>query len=128
MVSGNAVTINEIKDHLKINQYSVPVYIHELKRAYGAEIESIREGRKVVAYKLNNANKLKSKVKMYRTNNAQFIKPVVKKVEEVFSDKKVETGEIPVIDSDNELVHISDSEMADVKSSLGLDDLRFGTE
>lgn len=104
MLSGEPVTVKKLEEVLGVGQYSVPVYIHELKRVYKADIESIREGRRVVAYKLCN----KIKVPEFRSNNAQYVAP-----------KKVPTA--PVIEEHAD-TDISEREMDDIKDSLGIGD------
>lgn len=117
---GNPVSVDAIKDDLGINYYSVAVYIHELKRLFHAEIDSVRDGRKVVAYKLNNADKIAKKIKPYRSNNAQYVKPTKKAA-------PVSDGAIPTLDPETDkLTTVSDNEMADIKESLGLSDFGGG--
>jgi biotin operon repressor len=107
--SGESVTVATIQESLGIGQYSVPVYIHELKRIYKADIESVRDGRKVVGYKLLN----KIKVPEYRTNNAQYVAKV--------KEEPVADGAVPLLDADNELTQIGEDEMNDIRDSLGID-------
>ena len=120
--SGEAVKVESLREALNINYYSVSVYIHELKK-FGAEIESVREGKKVIAYKLLNYEKIKNKISQYRSNNSQ----VEKKTENKVSKKEAKTntvpnadGSFPTIDPDNELAQVSENEMNDIKDSLGL--------
>ena len=103
--SGSVVSKDEIVKTLGVDQYSVPVYIHELKRLYKAEIKSVRNGRKVIGYQLTN----KIKVPQYRSNNAQ-VEKVIKPV--------VVDGALPVLDPGTTV--FDEREMLDVKDSLGL--------
>lgn len=110
--SGEPVTIDAMQQLLGVSRVSVPVYIHELKKFFKAEIESIRDGTKVkvVAYRLLN----QIKVPEYRRNNGQYVAkaPVTPATDE---------GAAPIIDKDNELTVMGDKEFADVAESLGVD-------
>lgn len=106
--SGEPVAVSVIEEALGVGQYSVPVYIHELKRVYKAVIESVRSGRRVTAYKLCN----KIKVPEFRSNNALFVAPKPNKVNApLVEEEHVEDGDI------------SDREMDDIRSQLFIDDL-----
>lgn len=104
------VSIDAIQTLLGVKRQSIPIYIHELKKFFGAEIESIKEGLKVVAYKrLNDA-----KVPEYRRNNGQY---VPKKTATVTT----EGDATAIIDKDNDLAVVGEKEMADLRESLALD-------
>jgi len=114
--SGEVVSKETIKSTLGISENSVPVYIFELRDKFNADVESVREGRKVVAYKLKN----KIKVPQHRSNNAQYEKPVT-------DTKPVQDGSVAILDSENEPQSISDREMADLRDQLAIDhDYSFG--
>jgi len=112
--SGEAVEVQKIAETLGIKYYSVPVYIHELKKLYKADVQSVRSGRKVTAYKLVNSEKVK--VPMYRSNNAQYVAKT--------TTVSLDNGAVPVLDKDNDLVVMDDKTLTDVKESLGLDTYR----
>ena len=112
------VTKEEIAKTLDIKVASVPVYIHSLKKELhatrsDAEITTVRESKKALGYKLVGGKSLTVK-------NKRFVK------ESSNSEPKVvtisETGELPLIDKDNELTSISEREFDDLRSSLGLFD------
>ena len=110
--SGEAITKETIRDTLGVEMNSVPVYIFELKKHFKADIEAVRDGRKVIAYKLVN----KIKVPQFRSNNIQFVKntdavPAIKQAD----------GSVAVLE-DLDAVVMNETEMDDVKSALGLND------
>lgn len=108
MKSGEPVKVQTLADSLKIHIYSVPVYIHDLKANFKAEVKSVREGRKVVAYQLTNAEKMK--VPEFRKNSYGEVpkaKPSV--VASIAEELEAATNGT-----------YGETEMADIKSSLGL--------
>lgn len=113
METGAVVTKEQIRDTLGVDMNSVPVYIHELKRLFKADIEAIREGRKVVAYKLTN----KIKVPQFRANNAQFVKTSTSSTSPQ-GNEVAKDGSVPLLDQEDE--SLSDEHLADLKDSLGL--------
>lgn len=119
--NGQPKTVDEIKDLLGVHYYSVAIYISEMKRVYKAEIESIRDGRRVTAYKLTNASDID--VPMYRTNNAIYVKKEKIKQDQpnnVESQSK-ESEELHVeFNEDSELRGFDDRELLDTYSSLGI--------
>jgi hypothetical protein len=107
------VTIDAIQNLLGVKRQSIPIYIHELKKFFGAEIESIRDGNKVVAYKrLNDV-----KVPEYRRNNGQY---VPKAADPAVTTVSTGDGSAPILDKDNDLVVMDEKTMADTIESLGL--------
>ena len=109
--SGKEISTRVLADTLSIKDASVPVYIHEMKDQFKADIESIRDGRRVTGYKLLNAAKIK--VPEFRKNALGEVpkKKVVLKGSTSLADEleSVNTG------------IVSESEFNDIKSSLGLD-------
>lgn len=108
--SGEPVTVAKIAEELKIKILSVPVYIHGLK-AQKAEIKAIREGRRVVSYQLTNV--VDVKIPEFRKNSAEA--SLTPKKPGTIKDLTAQTIEEP---SANTLV--SDREIADIRSSLGI--------
>lgn len=107
--NGEPVQVQKIADELKINYYSVAVYICELKAAFKADIKSVKNGRKVVAYQLLNADKIK--VPVHRKSY-------------LGEAPKAKATAIATIADELEAVNtggISEREFADIRSSLGLD-------
>jgi len=111
--TGSLVSKEQIAKELDVSLASVPVYIHELKKTFKVEVTSVREGRKILGYKVADTNK--AKVPQFRKNNAEYVKPEEpKKV--VISDD----GEVPVLDADAEITRVSDREFSDIRESLGV--------
>lgn len=132
MKSGKAVDFDKMVDTLGCKPVTAMVLICALRRDCGAEIESIRDGRKVVAYRLDNADAIASKMvsgaKSSKPAKAAKTKNVAaKKVAAATSTKAAKTktaavddGSIPVLDSNLEISEISEREFDDIKSQLGL--------
>lgn len=116
MQSGEVITKEKIQETLGVSMNSVPVYIHELKRLYKAEIEVVRDGRKVTGYKLTN----KIKVPQFRTNNAQAPEKVATPAAKAPGAQNWDDAVL-----DPEAGAIGESEMSDIKASLMVD-LPFG--
>lgn len=105
--SGEPVTVAKIAEELKIKVLSVPVYIHGLK-AQKAEIKAIREGRRVVSYQLTNSADVK--IPEFRKNSAEATAVVKSKV----------AVKVAAPNLDDAGVDVTDKDMADLRSSLGL--------
>ena len=142
------VTRADIAMHLGVSEGSVPVYIFGLKKFFSAEIDNIKDGRKVVAYKLTNAADIEvPSHRLFRRNdngavvlsnpNASVTKPVKatktkmtkaakKKAAKVVSvikpksKKVVDDGDIAILDKDLEISEFTDAELNDIRSTLGL--------
>ena len=114
--AGETVSKDVIAKELGIVLMSVPVYIHELKKQHKAEVISVRNGRKVVGYKLVSKDVA---VPQYRKNSILFDKPakVVKtKTAPVINDD----GSVAVLDADAEITQIGEREFHDIADSLGV--------
>ena len=114
------VSKEQIAKTLDIKLVSVPVYIHELKRLYKAEIESVhapatgaRGGSKVTGYRLVSKS---LNVPALRKGAAV---PYTKKVSQPASEKLAD-GSVAVPDKDLDIAQISEREFDDVRSSLGI--------
>ncbi len=112
--AGDKVSKETIAKTLGVSDVSVPVYIHELKRLFKANIESVYNGRRVVAYKLINRDIV---VPQFRRNNST---PTPTKKSLVKVEAKVDDGSVPVPDKDLEIAEITDREFSDIRSSLGV--------
>jgi biotin operon repressor len=125
----SGVTPESLQQTLGFNQSALAVYIHALRNKFGADIESVRNGKSVVAYKLINAAALdktmtvgrkhtkkrvskKQKVLTYKNNILRSIKTEQTKT-------KTEDGSVPVPDADFDFEY-NDSDLADIRQSLGL--------
>lgn len=103
------------------------VLICALKRDCNAEIETIRDGRKVESYQLHNAaaiaSKMVGKTKAVKAPKAAKVaKVAVLKTKTVVSRKPkaavVDDGSVPTI----EVEELGDAELASLKAELGLSD------
>lgn len=135
MKSGKAVDFDKMVDTLGCKPVTAMVLICALRRDCGAEIESIRDGRKVVAYRLDNADAIATKMiaGAKSSKTAKVAKPAktktvaARKVATATSTKAAKTkaaavddGSVPVLDSNLEISEISEREFDDIKSQLGL--------
>lgn len=145
----NGVSRSDIATHLGVSEGSVPVYIFGLKKFFSAEIENVKNGRKVVAYKLINASDIEvPSHRLFRRNdngavvlsnpNAGVTKPVKaiktkmtkvakKKAAKVVNVPKpknkkivVDDGDVAILDKDLEISEFTDAELNDIRSTLGL--------
>jgi hypothetical protein len=100
---------------------SAMVLICCLRRDFGADIETIRDGRKVVAYQLNNAAAVAPKmVGKTKTKAAKAAKVAVLKTKTTISKPKtavIEDGSVPTLDVEE---IDSDAELESLKAELGL--------
>ena len=97
------------------------VLICALKRDCNAEIETIRDGRKVESYQLHNAaaiaSKMVGKVKATKTKAPKVAKVAVLKTKTKVSTKAAVTNDVPTL----EVEEIdSDAELDSLKAELGL--------
>jgi biotin operon repressor len=116
--SGEVVSVEKIIETLEISKVSVAVYIFDLRKKFKADIENVKDGTKVIAYRLKN----KIDVPQYRTNNSQVEKkPVVK--DEVKVVESTVDGSVPILDK--EAGALDDRSMADLHDQLGLNE--FGS-
>ena len=118
--SGNTVKKEEIATALGIKLPSVPVYIHELKKQHKAEIVLVREGRKILGYKLINKKEVSVSIPQFRKNRKSVLvtnknkkQPVTKGV------VAVDSGELPVLDKEVD-TKFNEREFADIADSLGI--------
>lgn len=109
--SGEPVAVAKIAEELKIKVLSVPVYIHGLKAAK-AEIKAIREGRRVVSYQMTNANAVK--IPEFRKNSAEATLTLTK-------GGGIKQLAATTLEDTSVNTSVSDKEIADIRSSLGID-------
>jgi biotin operon repressor len=107
--SGEFITVEKISTELDINIGSVPVYIHALKKL-GAIITSNRENRKVISYQMDKSY---IDVPEFR-KSSKNVKPKVamKQLEEVTFE-----------DPDDAINTVTDKEIIDIHTSLGLESI-----
>ena len=123
MADGKPVTVENMLKTLDVKQGSIMCLISALRNDFGAEIETVRDGRKVLTYQLLNADKVKIPTKVAKV--AKAAKPKATKVavsrtkatvsrKSVAADSDVPTLDVQEIDSD--------AELASLKAELGLAD------
>lgn len=120
MKDGSKVPVEKMLKTLNVKQGSVMCLISALRNDFGAEIETERDGRKVLSYQLTNADKVKiptktAKVKAKPAAKVAVVKTkatVAKKSKAVVDDGSIPTLEIEEIDND--------AELASLKAELGL--------
>lgn len=105
-------TKEDVAKKLGVAITSVPVYIHALKHKFKAKIETVKDGRFVIAYKL--VNKDESNVPKFRSNAASGLVRTLRR------EKDIKSGTIAVPDKDLDITKIDDNTMADVRNSLGI--------
>jgi ribosome-associated protein YbcJ (S4-like RNA binding protein) len=110
-----------VAKELGVDIKSVPVYIHALKHKFRAEIVNVKDGRKVIAYKLVNSDKIS--VPKFRSNASSGLVRTAKTAKTVISD-----GSVAIPDKDLEIAKIDDRTMSDIHSSLGIDLPRTGSD
>lgn len=131
------VTPEDLAQALGFKIGALAVYIHALRHKFGANIESIRNGRTVTLYRLVNIEEMEkviSPTRKPRTTKAQAAakaKPKTKKATVQRTAKVTRTakapkrvrkddGIVPVLDDDLDITEVTDRELADIASSLGL--------
>lgn len=119
---GKPFSFEKMVKTLSCSPTTAMVFICILRRDFGAEIETERDGRKVTAYRLTNADKIASK--MVLTPKASKTKAVkatvaVAKVKTTVKTSKtaVVSDEIPTLEVDE---IGSDAELESLKAELGL--------
>ena len=128
---GKPLKFDTLVSRLGCKPVTAMVLLCALRRDYGADLETIRNGRKAEAYRLGNAaaiaNKMVSKSKTPKAAKAakpvKAQKVVVSKTKTTVSKKSktvdVNDG-VPTIDSDFDVSEVTDAELADLKNQLGL--------
>ena len=125
---GKPLKFDTLVSRLGCKPVTAMVLLCALRRDYGADLETIRNGRKAEAYRLGNAAAIASKMvsKSKTTKTAKPVeaqKVVVSKTKTTVSKKSktvdVNDG-VPTIDSDFDVSEVTDAELADLKNQLGL--------
>ena len=139
---GKDFSFDKMVSKLACSPTTAMVLICALRRDFDAKIESVRDGRKVIAYRLDNASALASKMvakaKAPKTSQKTASKKVSKTVSAVSkkssavlktasktakvkqSSPREDEFDVPTLDADLSVTEISDSEMADLRHQLGL--------
>jgi hypothetical protein len=110
------VTKTQIAQKLGVKESSIGIYLFGLRKFFNAEFDTVKQGRKVISYKLVNADKIQVRAtrKGSKTATVKTSAPMVKPVKSAKVDKAVAP------DADLHVAEISDREFSDIKSSLGL--------
>jgi len=136
MKSGKPVPFESILAIAGPKEVTAMTHICALRNWFGGEIETIRSGRKVEAYQLNNASdiakymvlkgsglvtKTAKAPKVVKAKPVKAAKVVVAKTKTVVSRKpKADAFDVPTLDADLDISEISDRELEDLKFQLGL--------
>ena len=118
------VTKAEVAEKLGVKEGSVPIYFFGLRKFFKVEVESIKNGRAIVAYKLVNPDVVE--VPQFRKDSKNYNKKKtstssVKAINKITKSVVSDDGEVPTLDKDLDLSGISDREFNDIKAHLGLD-------
>jgi L-ascorbate metabolism protein UlaG (beta-lactamase superfamily) len=121
---GKPFSFDKMVSTLACSPTTAMVFICILRRDFGAEIETERDGRKVTAYILTNADVIASKMviapKATKVAKTKAPKVVATKVStKVAKTSAVEDGSVATID-DLSVTEIDDRELDDLKLQLGL--------
>lgn len=121
MQSGKPVDVESMIKTLNVKQGSIMCLISALRNDFGAEVETVRDGRKVLTYQLLNADKVKIPTKVAKVAKPKAAKVAVLKTKTTVSRKaaNVDDGSIPTLDVQE---IDSDAELASLKAELGLAD------
>jgi len=116
---GKPLKFDTLVKRLSCKPVTAMVLICALKRDCGADIETIRDGRKVDSYQLNNAAaiaaKMVGKVKATKAPKAAKVS-VARTKTKISKTKAVEDGSIPTLDVEE----VNDAELESLKAELGL--------
>lgn len=126
------VSPESLRKTLRFSYSALAVYIHTLRHKFGAEIESNRNGRSIVSYRLVNVTEMektiqpnrvskKKKAKTAKKKKVVTVQNVVKQSKKNQNTVKNNDEMIPVLDSDaTDYTEISSSELDDIRHSLGI--------
>jgi len=131
------VTPDDLAAALGFKIGALAVYIHALRHQFGAEIESVRNGRTVSRYRLVNIKEMEkviSPTRKPRTTKAKVEKKATTKraaakaakrtatvTRTAKAPKKAKREElVPVLDEDLDICEVTDRELLDIADSLGL--------
>ena len=120
---GKPFKFDTLVSRLGCKPVTAMVLICALKRDCGANIETIRDGRKVESYQLHNgeaiASKMVGKTKATKTSAPKAAKVAVLKTKTVVSKSKTAAADDAVPTLEVEEID-SDAELASLKAELGL--------
>ncbi len=117
---GKPLKFDTLVKRLGCKPVTAMVLICALKRDCGANIETIRDGRKVESYQLHNALAIASKMvgsaKATKAPKAAKVAVLKTKSTVTRKSKAVATDEVPTVDVEE----VGDDELASLKAELGL--------
>ena len=119
MKDGSKVPVEKMIKTLGVKQGSIMCLISALRNDFGGDIETERDGRKVLSYQLKNADAVKIPTKSAKVAKPKAQKVSVQKVKATVTRKSkvVDDGSVPTI----EVEEIdSDADLAALKAELGL--------
>ena len=120
---GKPLNFDTMVSRLGCKPVTAMVLVCALRRDCGAEIETIRDGRKVESYQLTNAadiaSKMVGKTKATKTKAPKVAKVAVLKTKAVVSKSKAAVADDAVPTLEVEEID-SDAELASLKAELGL--------
>lgn len=121
---GEVVSRATIAKKLGVNEGSVAIYFHGLKKFFNVEFEVVKQGRTVVGYTLISRDAEMSPNGRRGDSSTKTVKakkPKVVKVQKVAKSTKVtKSKNSPVEIEDMEIEEITDGELSDIKAQLGL--------
>jgi len=118
MQSGKPVSVDIMIKTLDVKQGSIMCLISALRNDFGAEIETVRDGRKVLSYQLMNADKVKIPTKVKAVKAPKAAKVAVVKTKTTVARKAAKSdADVPTLDVQE---IDSDAELASLKAELGL--------
>ena len=120
MKDGKPVPVEKMIKALNVKQGSIMCLISALRNDFGGEVETVRDGRKVLSYQLTNADKVKIPTKVAKVSTPKVAKVTVARTKTTVSRKSVAAdSDVPTLDVQE---IDSDAELASLKAELGLSD------
>ena len=113
------VTKAQIATQLGVREGSIGIYLFGLRKFHNAQFETVKQGRKVISYKLVNAENIA--VPATRKGSVtKAAKPAKVLTKSVKTAKPVKAEKAVAPDADLSVTEITPREFDDIKSSLGL--------
>ena len=122
---GEVVSRATIAKKLGVNEGSVAIYFHGLKKFFNVEFEVVKQGRTVIGYTLISRDAEMSPNGRRGDSSTKTVKakkPKAVKVQKVATKttKVTKSKNSPVEIEDMEIEEITDGELSDIKAQLGL--------
>ena len=121
MKDGKPVPVEKMIKTLDVKQGSIMCLISALRNDFGGEVETVRDGRKVLSYQLTNADKVKIPTKVAKVAKPKAAKVAVLKTKTTVSRKATKVADADIQTLDVQEID-SDAELASLKAELGLSD------